>query len=386
MSEENVNVSAQEQEQEKVESFQPEPVKEEKSAPSGWKKIVGMVGIGCALAMVVLSVILIFMVGIDVVVTSGGETEVSESFGLFYYFEQFEKVIKAIENNPNMDPIVALVGVYNNMVGIVATMAFIVVSLIFAIIATIKSIIALVKGADNNYLKTAIVTYASFFAFALACVSIEGMFYSATYGGETTTACSTLNGAGMTGLILGGILLLASIGCKIATNVKEYVNTKTILSLVGTGVKVVVILIIVSLIGLSVSFIDDDASQHFSAFSIASMYAGDSEKQATISLLALVSTYVYIALVIITFIALKNAIADLTVIKNKTSLGLPIVIVIMTLLYTIFSLATAGAIKDLTGGSGDGIYGASYPIASFILALVYLAGAIVKNIGAKKAA
>ena len=31
MSEENVNVSAQEQEQEKIESFQPEPVKEEKA-------------------------------------------------------------------------------------------------------------------------------------------------------------------------------------------------------------------------------------------------------------------------------------------------------------------------------------------------------------------
>ena len=103
-------------------------------------------------------------------------------------------------------------------------------------------------------------------------------------------------------------------------------------------------------------------------------------------MLALISTYVYIALVIITFIALKNAIADLTVIKNKTSLGLPIVIVIMTLFYMIFSLATAGAIKDLAGGSGDTIYGASYPVASFILALVYLAGAIVKNIGAKKAA
>ena len=71
MSEENVNVSAQEQEQEKIESFQPEPVKEEKAPLSGWKKIVAKVGIGCALAAVLFTIIFIFTVGIDITTTVG---------------------------------------------------------------------------------------------------------------------------------------------------------------------------------------------------------------------------------------------------------------------------------------------------------------------------
>ncbi len=224
MSEENVNVSAQEQEQEKVESFQPEPVKEEKSALIGWKKIVAKVGIGCALATVLFTIIFIFTVGIDVTTTVGSESDV-QSYDLFYYFESFEKTVKSIESNPNLDPLYALARIWRDCVGILATCALLVVTIIFCIIAAIKGIIAITKGTENNFFKFSAIVFASFFVFSNAFIAVNAAAQIAPDASITVG----LSSSAVTGLVLSGLFLLASFGCKVAVNFKDYVNKNTIM-------------------------------------------------------------------------------------------------------------------------------------------------------------
>ena len=379
MSEENVNVSAQEQEQEKIESFQPEPVKEEKAPLSGWKKIVAKVGIGCALAAVLFTIIFIFTVGIDITTTVGSESDV-ESYDLFYYFESFEKTVKSIESNPNLDPLYALARIWRDCVGILATCALLVVTIIFCIIAAIKGIIAITKGTENNFFKFSAIAFASFFVFSNAFIAVNA---NAQISPDASIIVGVSSSA-VTGIVLSGLFLLASFGCKVAVNFKDYVNKNTIMGIVGSSVKVVMVILITCLMVYSVTQTKGEVTFHNASFSIASSFANsESQKRANISTTALISGFIYIPLTIMMLASVINAATELDNLTKPVSLRMPIAVIVLSVLYMIFSMVTANMINELKNVSE---YSATMPIVVVVLAIINLAGAIVMNVGNKKKA
>jgi hypothetical protein len=60
---------------------------------------------------------------------------------------------------------------------------------------------------------------------------------------------------------------------------------------------------------------------------------------------------------------------------------MPIATIVFTTIYMIISIITAGALNDLYNTTA---YSATFPIVVFVLSLLNLAGAIVRNVGAKK--
>lgn len=354
---------------------------ESNSNLSGWKKIVSKIGIGCAIAVPVLALIFLFTVGLSTSFTSNGQSDV-ENFdgGLFYYFKEFSDLIKTLSNSNNPSPS-AIFTLINDLFGIIATLALIIVTVILGIIALVKSIKAIAKGEDNDYLKSAIATFASFFVFSIAFASIEAI-YSTT--DSSVTCYGTLNSAGVTGIILSGIFLLGSIGCKIAVDFKSYVNTKTILGIVGTVVKVVCVILITCFITYAITITTSSYTQSGSAFAFVAANASKlqyNEKLAGPVGLSMVTSYFYIAFIIIMLASVRNAIKELCTVHTQVSLKMPIVTLIFAFIYMLLSIVTASSFNSVLKATG---YGVTYPIVVFVLALVNLAGAIVRNAGAKK--
>lgn len=353
---------------------------ESNSNLSGWKKIVSKIGIGCAIAVPVLALIFLFTVGLAATVSANGQLDVGNfDGGLFYYFKEFSDLIKTLSNSNNPSPSVIFT-IINDLFGIIATLALIIVTVILGIIALVKSIKAIAKGEDNDYLKSAIATFASFFVFSIAFASIKAIYVTT----DSSVTCYGLNSAGVTGIILSGIFLLGSIGCKIAVDFKSYVNTKTILGIVGTVVKVVCVILITCFITYAITITTSSYTQSGSAFAFVAANASKlqyNEKLAGPVGLSMVTSYFYIAFIIIMLASVRNAIKELCTVHTQVSLKMPIVTLIFAFIYMLLSIVTASSFNSVLKATG---YGVTYPIIVFVLALVNLAGAIVRNAGAKK--
>ncbi len=361
----------------------PEAQKTTGSAPTGWKKIVGKIGIGCALATVAFALIFLFTVGIEVTATAMGMTSTEQAEGgLFCYFNSLTKVIEDINKNPNIPLGDILATLVSSLFGMVATLALIVVTLVFSIIALVKGIKAISKGVENNYLKFAGITFAVFFVLSVA----YGAVWSQDINQSYITGKQGLNGAGVTGIILSGIFILASIGCKIAVDVKSYINVKSIMGIVGTGVKFLCAILMVCFMTYAISVSAGSTSSELSIFLAIGeipLYNELTDPQTAALGFTIISAMFFIFLVIIMLSNVMNAVHDLSTMNTKISLRMPIATIVFALLYMIFTLVAAGKIGELNPGS---TYSATYPIVVFVLSLVNLAGAIVRNVGAKKIA
>ncbi|MBE5732116.1 MAG: zinc ribbon domain-containing protein [Clostridiales bacterium] len=364
----------------------PEAQKTTGSAPTGWKKIVGKIGIGCALATVAFALIFLFTVGIKTTGLFGQE----QNKGLFYYFEIVADTFKQLElagqTGAGISIEKAIADMFNSLFGMIATLALIIVTIVFSIIALVKGIKAISKGVENNYLKFAGIAFAAFFVLSNLYAFFEAS--EATNGSQTIA--TGLNDAGVTGIVLSGIFLLASIGCKIAVDVKSYINVKSIMGIVGTGVKVVCVLIMVCLAAYTITETSGNTTANASAAvsleTVVKSFGSEvTQKQADAFGMLMIAFFVYIVFMIIMLSSVMNAVHDLSTMNTKISLRMPIATVVFALLYMIFSIVAANALQELVK-FGNVTYSATCPIVVFVLSLVNLAGAIVRNVGAKKIA
>jgi hypothetical protein len=359
----------------------PAPEKTAAPAPTGWRKIVGKIGIGAAIATVAFALIFLFTVGIEVTVTMMGisATEQVEG-GLFCYFNTLSNLIKTIEANPNISIESILTSLVCSLFGMIATLALLIITLIFGIIALVKSIKAISKGVENNYLKFAGITFAVFFVLSVAFGAISSV--------KSENMIMGVNGAGVAGIVLSGIFLLASIGCKIAVDVKSYINVKTIMGVVGTGVKAICVLLMICFMTYTITATTGGKATDYSAFQalgLIPLYQTLTDAQATALGLVIITDMFFIFMMIIMISNVNNTVHDLSTMKTKISLRMPITTIVFALIYMILSLSAAGSLQDLFKG-GSTTYSAVFPIVIFVLSLVNLAGAIVRNVGAKKLA
>ncbi len=134
----------------------------------------------------------------------------------------------------------------------------------------------------------------------------------------------------------------------------------------------------------SVTQTKGEVTIHNASFSIASSFANsESQKHANISTTALVSGFIYIPLTIMMLASVINAATELDNLTKPVSLRMPIAVIVLSVLYMIFSMVTANMINELKNVSE---YSATMPIVVVILAIINLAGAIVMNVGNKKKA
>ncbi len=364
----------------------PAPAQTKTAEPlSGWKKIVNTISSGSAIAVAVFALIFLFTIGIQV--TSefmGNSTITQQEGGLFCYFNILSDILKMFEINPNLDINTIFTQLMTALFGMIATIAIIIVTIIFVIITLVKSIKALAKGVENNYLKFAGCTFAVFFVLSVAYGAISSV--SAT-GGSMTISMG-LNGAGIAGIILTGIFLLGAIGCKIAINLKSYINLKSIMAIIGTGVKVVCILLMVSFMTYTITETAGDSTTNYSVIQVFELIPildtmSDAAYNALLS--TIISLMFFVFLIFIMISNVMNAAHELSTMNTQISLRMPIGTIVFSLIYMIVSIITANSLGELNS-FGSVTYSATFPIVIFVLSLVNLAGAIVRNVGAKKLA
>ena len=363
-----------------VASFQPEAVKEEKQPLPVWKKIVSMVGFGSALAVALFAFIFMFTAGIEVVSYANGKSDVAQSYDLFYYISNLEKVIENAEAVVDHYPLYPVVSIFTSLVGMFASFALIILVTVFSIITVVKGIQSLVKGEDKGAIKTAVTLFACFVCMLGLYVSPMAMLMSdgadyIIYG---------LNSAGTTGIVLCSIFLFLAVASQIAVNVKDYITKQGILSAIGAVVKFIAAIVLVSSFAYVVSFESDGTLVNYSAaFTAQQLSYSTRDSYIIAAAMAFITYYFTIALYILGISFLSDGIYGLvTCTKKPAGLGKAISSVVIVFIYLIFA---GVACSNFSEAERSITAIPSYPILSLMFAFVYLAGSIVKMVGDKKA-
>ncbi len=366
-------------EEKPVASFQPEAVKEEKQPLPVWKKIVSMVGFGCAIAVALFAFIFMFTAGIDITIHADGQTEVIQSYDLFYFFSQFEKVVDNMGRYMDSYPLYAPIAIIVNWVGILSVLALLVLVTVFSILTIIKGIQSLVKCEDKGAIKTAVTIFACF-------VCLLGLYVSplavlASDGTDFTMYA--LNNAGITGIVLCAIFLFISVASQIAINAKEYISKQGLLPAIGTVVKLIAAIVLISSFAYVVSLESGDTVANYSAAFIAQEYCMTTrESVVATAAMAFITYYFTVALYVVGISLLNDGIFGLvTCTKKPAGLGKAISIVVVIFIYFIFACVTCNFYSEMSSDVAT----PAYPVLSLIFSFVYLAGAIVKKIGDNKA-
>lgn len=377
--------------------------------PSGWKKIVTIVGACCAAAAVVISLIFVFLTGVVQTASESyeGIKDVGKGqvIGLSYFFKDaFDAIKSAIDRMGNASDVEGamwqLIGMlFQNMFGTIIIIAMMITIFIMAIIAIIRFIKYFTGESDKSIGKCAIATYG---VYALGASLIRSLFaYKITVNASDFSGVASFhyNGATVAGLTLGGICLALYAASKIAVLGKDIIKPVNLCRIITCACTLICIAILWDfatggLVGMSLK---EDGMSHKEAYGFLPLLQNMNinrlpEEEIGKSILGFafcaLGPYFIIGLICLLRSLLTRTFLHLTGETTKPLLSKSIFTLIFALIVTIMavmSLNTFFTVQfgDMVAESGYKKYMAPAIVVT-VMAVLTLAGVIVEKVLANK--
>ena len=350
--------------------------------PSNWKRIIGFVGWGLAMTGLFFSVLFTFFIGIGV---NNSDVSSNTSLNLSYF------LVDAYKNLGSLPSTVSPEWVATNYMPIFfGTLVLVAVLVTVSILAAVSIVrfVKFVRGKSNcDFAKS---TIAAYLVFLMGSVMLLGLFsisiqYSSS--SETVTTARILNSATTTGIVLGGLCMVAFVGLRVAVKGKQFVSRENILKVVFGGVALVVSGVLLGVlpkgaVSVRTTSYGTTETSSGSFFAMLSMLAYSSDEVADKLVIATFAQVIQLVLIILVVVNLLKQMMNTIERKTESTLGLAITTLVFATIYILFTVVFDLMLSE---GSTSGVqFGYSTPIVIWLFAALNLAAAITQKAMCKK--
>ena len=365
----------------------PKPLDKEKV-----KKIVDLTGLVLVLFAAFMGVIFTFLIGFKV---SGGEQ--SQTTMLYTYFEEVYEQIDLNYRGAELTAIESALIYMPSVIGTLVSAGAIISTIVFTVLTGLEANKKFAKKQENTKLaKYATATYISYAVSATVFLAINASVIKTSKNGIGSVARYGFSDATLAGLILGGIALGGYYCCKIANNLQEYKNNKTLISSIVALVTAVFAIVVTALVASPVASFEFSINSGYATYYMNISggysfacgyclgYGAEDAQSITIIITSLLGTLSQIAIIAASAIALiKFANAACGNCKERKWLAFAITSFVACVANLVCAIITAKTIVEIMGGEELTVgYGAT--IALVVLSALVLAGSIVYKIFSSK--
>lgn len=364
---------------------------EEPNKPSLWKKIVLLVGAGCAAATVVFSLIFVFLTGIVYNTSFGGIIEESGRDISYFFKDTFQAIKDLVEEFADSEGSVwFLIGnIFQQLFGFILFVGIVIATVVLACLAISRFIKYFCGNKEAKIGKVAIGTYATY---ALGAALIRSLYAEkATAMGETANVI--YNGATTAGLALGGVFLALYAISVIVVQGKDLLKPAVICRLatcVGTIVFIAVVwdLATNALVGLA----EDETKTSYAFLPLLQQGVGfesvsstEEAMQVVIApMMCIYGSILLFAMMCTLCSLLARTFARLTEGESKSLLAKAIPVFILSIFITIMAIVAGnGTYADAIEFEVGTLYMTPVIIMA-VMSLLVLVGAILESVLVKK--
>ncbi len=364
---------------------------EESNKPSLWKKIVLLVGAGCAAATVVFSLIFVFLTGIVYNTSFGGIIEESGRDISYFFKDTFQAIKDLVEEFADSEGSVwFLIGnIFQQLFGFILFVGIVIATVVLACLAISRLIKYFCGNKEAKIGKVAIGTYATY---ALGAALIRSLYAKkATAMGETANVI--YNGATTAGLALGGVFLALYAISVIVVQGKDLLKPAVICRLatcVGTIVFIAVVwdLATNALVGLA----EDETKTSYGFLPLLQQGVGFESVSSTEEAMQVVIApmmCIYGSILLFAMMGtlcslLARTFARLTEGESKSLLAKAIPVFILSIFITIMAIVAGnGTYADAIEFEVGTLYMTPVIIMA-VMSLLVLVGAILESVLVKK--
>ena len=350
---------------------------------SNWKRILGFVGWGLAMTGLFFSVLFTFFIGIGL---NNSDVAGNTPLNLSYFLVDAYKNLKSLPSSISPEWIAT-----NYMPIFFGTLVIVALLVTVSILAAV-SIVRFVKyarGKSNcDFAKPTIAAYLVFLmgsVMLLGLFSISLQYYSSS--SETVTTTRILNSATTTGIVMGGLCMVAFVGLRVAVKGKQIASRENILKVVFGGIALVVSGVLLGVLpkgAVAIRYTSYATSENRSGsfFTMLSMLSYSNAEVTDKLIVATFAQMIQLVLIILVVVNLLNQMMNTIDRKTKSTLGLAITTLIFATIYVFFTVVFDVMLFE---GSTSGIeFVYSTPIVIWLFAALNLAAAITQKVMCKK--
>ncbi len=237
-----------------AQTFEPQPEQtadkgKDKTSPALWQKALTYAGGACALFAALCAMIFVFCIGCAAEGSALSETFGIQGIDLYYYFgDVYRDLQDALDATFRPSDFYTATLYIQAICGTLVSAAAIITVPVLFVVTLVRYIRNLTGASEKTANSVAAVTYFIFIAFALMFLGLHAV--QVTYSESSLVAVSVsvvLNGATVTGLILGGVGIGISTVCSAAVRGKDTLQKPRILQCAFSTAAVVLVLVALSL-------------------------------------------------------------------------------------------------------------------------------------------
>ena len=348
---------------------------------SNWKRILGFVGWGLAMTGLFFSVLFMFFIGIGL---NNSEVAGSTPLNLSYF------LIDAYKNLKSLPSSISPEWVATNYMPIFFGTLVVVALLVTVSILAVVSIVRFVKYArgksDCDFAKP---TIAAYLVFLMGSVMLLGLFSISiqyTSSSETVNTARVLNSATTTGIVLGGLCMVAFIGLRVAVKGKQFVSRENILKVVFGGIALVVCGVLLGVLPRGAVVIRatlyTTETRSGSFFTMLSMLSYSSYDVIDKLVVATFAQMIQLVLIILVVVNLLNQMMNTIERETKSTLGVAITTLVFATIYVLFTVVFDMMLYEGSTSGVDFVY--TTPVVILLFAALNLAAAITQKVMCKK--
>ena len=309
------------------------------------------------LVSALIGLIFTFVSGTAVVVSSDG-VHMRESNMLYYYFGDAYKEIKVIRKRlldvlevENLGDAREFALYFPAVLGTIVSALGIAAVVVLSGVTVFRVYKKYGKKEETNVIAPAVATYFTFVTLATVLLTLTAYRYDYGESGYGVYSEAVFSSPTLTGLIVGGIFLLHGTVLSIVINCK-FNNGKPDAGIVAVlgSVLVVVILALVSLPMVELKIIAEGGTEKMSyspLFVLGKMaLIEDYEKLERVSAFAAVSSFIGLALIILSVSALTSKVKSVFAGKGQGNCVSGVCLVGCAVLYLVFAILTSNAVND----------------------------------------
>lgn len=240
-----------------------EPEPEEK--PTGWKRILLLVGGALGMCAAGLSLLFAFLAGTKAVIVPAQETT-GGAINLFYFFFQGFKDVAEQLGETNVSVLYLIVSYLYVGLGAVIAAAMLICVLVFAVKTALK-FARYVRGETNKGIgKLACATYLSYLIGVLGLLALQYMYTKVSIGEIVYTSTRALNGASIAGIVLGAICLIGYFGLYAAARTRELLKKNVLTELICSTVGIVLLIVLIGIVSAAGVCLSDPTTKSVVGF------------------------------------------------------------------------------------------------------------------------